>query len=70
MIRFSRAGPLPLEEGELRAHLFLWHAQYVGDVKDIAGLIECHDDYRHGTDAPPVQTHTHTAPAAEEWSWE
>lgn len=70
MTGFSRAVPLPVEEAELRSHLFIWHAQWTGDVKTLEGLIECHEDYEHGTEASPVQTHMHTAPAPmDEWSW-
>lgn len=65
MINFSRVVPLPDGEGELRAHLFLWHLEYTGDVHDVAGLVECHEAYAHGTDSPPVQTHTHSAPEVE-----
>lgn len=67
------AVPAPIEELELRGHLFMWHLQYTGDIRrgDMPGLIECHDDYRHGTDTPPVRTHTHSAPVPEEgWNWD
>lgn len=65
-----RALPLPVEEVELRGHLFIHHSLYTTELTKLAGLRECHDE-EHAEPQWIPHPHTHTAPAPlEEWSWE
>lgn len=68
--------PLPVEEWELRGHLFFRHNTYSRNM-DVAEMIECHtwdhdpEKFAPLPDPGLERPHTHTNPTpAEEWSWE
>lgn len=48
--------PGALDDG--RTHIFMMHGIYTGDVKTLAGLIECHED-SHRDPLQGYQEHTH-----------
>ncbi len=62
------------DERMLRSHLSLVHGTYVNDVKDAAGLVECHESQHANPDPHFQMRHTHTLPPVdpnepEEWVW-
>ena len=73
MTRSSKL-PFPVNQDQMRMHLFLDHGEYVGDVKTMSGLVECHESSHGDHPGDHVVAHSHTIPTSddsspEEWSW-
>jgi hypothetical protein len=66
--------PFPVTEDAMRMHLKIDHGEYVGDVKQMVGLVECHES-SHSDEHPSghVIPHTHSDPLdsspEEPWDW-
>jgi hypothetical protein len=62
--------PLPIEELELRGHLFIHHSLHTTETVKQASLFECHEE-EHADPRMIEHPHAHSAPAIEEeWSWD